>query len=201
MYLPTHFQETSAARISALVADHPLAVIVGQGADGIVANHIPLMMDRDDRLIGHVALNNDMHRILAEGADVLAIFQGPEAYISPNWYPSKANTHKAVPTWNYAVVHVRGTIGFLHDAADKRRIVSRLTKMMETRTNGADAWRMGDAPADYLAGMIDNIVGFDIAISQITAKTKAGQNKSEADRGALAARMDGQGKQRLTPEI
>lgn len=200
MYLPPHFEETDAARIAALVSDHPLALVAGQGPDGIIANHIPLMMDGEDRLIGHVALNNDMHRILQNGAPVLAIFQGADAYISPNWYPSKADTHKAVPTWNYEVVHVHGTIGFFHDSADKRRIVSRLTTMMEKRTNGDAGWRMGDAPADYLSGMIDNIVGFDIAVTRIVAKTKAGQNRDAADRVALSDEMIATGKPTLAPK-
>lgn len=201
MYLPPHFEETDAARIAALVSDNPLALIVGQGPEGMIANHIPVMMQGDDRLIGHVALANDMHRLLAEGAPVVAVFQGAESYVSPNWYPSKAETHKAVPTWNYEVVHMHGTIGFFHEAAEKRRIVSRLTTMMEKRTNGDAAWRMGDAPDDYLSFMIDNIVGFDIAISRITAKSKKGQNKDAADRAALAERMQSAGKPTLAPDV
>jgi transcriptional regulator len=202
MYSPAHFTETDPAVIDAVLSAHPLATLVAQTGAGLVANHIPLLHE-GDALIGHVALANDLHRDLPDGAPVLAIFGAGDAYVSPNWYPSKAATHRAVPTWNYRVVHVHGTLDWLRDVAAKRRVVHRLTAMMEGRVNGAQGWRMGDAPADYMAGMIDNIVAFRIAITRVQAKSKLSQNRTAEDRagvvrglgqmtgaGAVAAAMD-----------
>lgn len=192
MYTPAHFAETDPAVIAAVIAAHPLAVLVAQGPGGLVANHIPLLQSGAD-LVGHVALANDLHRVLPEDAPVLAVFGAGAAYVSPNWYPSKAATHRAVPTWNYRVVHVHGTIRFSHAEADKRRAVHLLTAAMEGRVNGAQGWRMGDAPADYMAGMLANIVAFRIAVSRVEAKSKLSQNRDAADRDGAAEGVAAQG--------
>ena len=181
MYLPPHFEETDRAEIEGLIAEFPLAAIVGQVGGDLFANHIPLFLQGESRLIGHVARANDMHRALEPGQTVLAIFRGEESYVSPNWYPSKQTHHRHVPTWNYQVAHVRGAIRFSHDAKDKRAAVGRLTKMMEERANGAAAWRMADAPADYMEKMLEEIVALSIDISGIAAKSKLSQNRERAD--------------------
>jgi transcriptional regulator len=191
MYSPAHFTETDPQVIAAVLTDHPLATLVAQTDAGLVANHIPLMRDGAD-VIGHVALANDLHRDLPDGRAVLAIFGAGEAYVSPNWYPSKAATHRAVPTWNYRVVHVHGVLTWAREAAQKRRVVHRLTAMMEGRVNGARGWRMGDAPADYMAGMIDSIVAFRIAITRVQAKSKLSQNRTAEDRAGVVQGL-GQG--------
>ena len=181
MYLPADFEQTDATQIAALILAAPLATLVSHAGDALRADHIPLIMT-NTKLIGHIAHANDLHRKLEDGAAVLAIFSGANAYITPNSYPSKADTHEVVPTWNYEVAHVHGTIMFLHDRKAKLGAVGLLTKMMETRTNGGDAWRMSDAPADYLNDKLDGIVGFEILITQVLAKSKLSQNKSDADR-------------------
>lgn len=186
MYLPDHFREVDAAEIAELVATHPLACVVAQSSAGLIANHLPLLQGKGDVLIGHVALGNDMHRIIAEGQEVLAIFRGEDGYVSPNFYPSKAEHHRHVPTWNYQVVHVHGEIAFQHDERSKRAAVGLLTSHHERQLNGDRAWRMADAPADYMETMLAGIVAFRINITRTIAKSKLSQNREPRDhRGAI----------------
>lgn len=186
MYIPPHFAETDPGRIADLVAGAPLACIVAQTSEGLIANHIPLLARPDGTLVGHVALANDMHRLVAEGQEVLAIFRGPEGYVSPNFYPSKAEHHRVVPTWNYEAVHVQGAIAFQHDEPAKRAAVGWLTRDRERLTNGPAAWRMADAPADFMAGMLAAIVAFRILPTRVLAKAKLGQNREARDRAGAA---------------
>jgi transcriptional regulator len=194
MYIPAHFEEVSPAHIAALIDAAPLACIVADTAQGLIANHIPLLMGKDGALIGHVALANDMHRLIDVDTDVLAIFRGSDGYISPNFYPSKQEHHRHVPTWNYEVVHVHGRMCFQHDERSKRAAVGLLTKRQEHRVSGENAWRMADAPSDYLEHMLANIVAFRFTIRQTLAKSKLSQNRDERDRqGAVAGlRASGQ---------
>ncbi|MFU8864512.1 MAG: FMN-binding negative transcriptional regulator [Rhodobacterales bacterium] len=185
MYLPEYFVETDPAEVAGLIAAFPLAAIVAQTAQGLVANHIPVMAQGETALIGHIALNNDMHRVLEDGAPVLAIFRGQDAYVSPNLYPTKPETHRHVPTWNYQVVHVAGRISFQHDDKSKRAIVGRLTRDHEARMNGDAAWRMADAPRDYIDGMLAAIVAFRIEITGIAAKAKLSQNREAVDHAGV----------------
>ena len=185
MYIPPHFEEADPEHIAGLIAAAPLATIVAHTADGLVANHIPLIA-APGALIGHVARANDMHRLLAEGQEVLAIFRGVEGYVSPNYYPSKPEHHRHVPTWNYEVAHLHGTIAFQHDDKAKRAAVGLLTRAQERRLNGDAAWRMADAPADYMARMLDGIVAFRITVTRVLAKAKLSQNRDARDRqGAI----------------
>ena len=185
MYIPPHFEEADPEQIAGLIAAAPLATIVAHTADGLVANHIPLIA-APGALIGHVARANDMHRLLAEGQEVLAIFRGVEGYVSPNYYPSKPEHHRHVPTWNYEVAHLHGTIAFQHDDKAKRAAVGLLTRAQERRLNGDAAWRMADAPADYMAQMLDGIVAFRITVTRVLAKAKLSQNRDARDRqGAI----------------
>ena len=188
MYIPPQFHEIDATEIARVIEAAPLACIVAQTADGLVANHIPLLAAPDGTLIGHVALANDLHRVLGGEQDVLAIFRSDDAYISPNSYRSKSETHRHVPTWNYQVVHMHGTISFQHDAHAKRAAVGLLTRLHERRLNGDQAWRMADAPADYMAQMLDNIVAFRIKVQRTLAKSKLSQNRDARDfQGAVSA--------------
>jgi len=180
MYNPPQFTITDDAQIAALCAAHPLATLVTMSDTGLRADHIPLLQDGGD-FIGHVALANDLHRVVTADTPALAVFRAAEGYVSPNWYPSKARDHKAVPTWNYQVVQVHGHLAFSHKNADKRRVVSRLTGVFERQTNGAQAWRMGDAPADYLQDMLDHIVAFRLRVTRLEAKFKLSQNRDAAD--------------------
>lgn len=181
MYIPAHFQEISPGEIGRILEAAPLACIVAQTAEGLIANHIPLLSAPDGTLIGHVALANDMHRLIGEDQEVLAVFRGEDAYVSPNFYPSKPEHHRHVPTWNYQAVHVHGRIRFQHDDHAKRAAVGLLTRNHERRLNGAAAWRMADAPADYMAGMLAAIVAFRIGVTRVLAKSKLSQNREERD--------------------
>jgi transcriptional regulator len=181
MYLPAHFEEVSPEAVAGLMQAAPLACIVAQTGEGLVANHIPLLAAPDGTLIGHVALANDMHRLISDGQEVLAIFRGEDAYVSPNFYPSKSEHHRHVPTWNYQVVHVYGTISFQRDDHAKRAAVGLLTRTHERRLNGKAAWRMADAPGDYMEQMIGSIVAFRIAVHRTIAKSKLSQNREERD--------------------
>ena len=188
MYLPEAFRDTDQHALD-LIDASPLATIVAQTADGLLANPIPLIRV-GAALVGHVALANDMHRLIPDAAPVLALFNGPDAYVSPNWYPSKAATHKAVPTWNYVQVQVHGVLQFSHADAEKRRAVNLLTTRFERQTNGDLAWKMGDAPADFMAEKLASIVALRIDPTRIIAKAKLSQNRDEPDRLAVQAAHD-----------
>lgn len=188
MYLPEHFREIDPAEIADIIATAPLGCVVAQTAAGLIANHMPLLFDKDRALVGHIALANDMHRLIAEGQDVLVIFRGVDGYISPNYYPSKQVHHKQVPTWNYQVVHINGAISFQHDEKTKRAAVGLLTREHERLRHGDKAWRMADAPADYLTDMLGRIVAFRIAVTRTIAKSKLSQNRDAVD---FAGAVDG----------
>lgn len=187
MYIPPAFAETDRAEIAALIDAFPLAALVAQTEEGLIANHLPLLAAPDGALIGHLALANDMHRLVAEGQEVLAIFRAEDAYVSPNDYPSKAAHHRHVPTWNYSAVHVTGPMAFRHDDHAKRSAVGLLTRLHERRRNGDAAWKMADAPADYMEAMLAGIVALRIEPRQVLAKAKLSQNRDPEDaRGAIA---------------
>jgi len=182
MYIPPHFEEVRSDEIRAIIETAPLGCIVAKTAESLIANHLPLLFAPDaTHLIGHVALSNDMHRLVAERQEVLTIFRGDDAYISPNFYPSKPEHHQHVPTWNYQVVHVYGDITFQHDDHAKRAAVGLLTRTHERRLHGKYAWRMADAPPDYMQQMIDNIVAFRVEVRRVLAKSKLSQNREVRD--------------------
>jgi len=189
VYLPGHFAESRLEALHELIAAHPLAMLVTLGPDGIAANHIPLLLDPSrgefGTLIGHVARNNDLWREGFHEGESLAVFGGPKAYISPNWYAAKAETHEVVPTWNYAVVQAYGSLVIHDDEKWVRGVVGRLTKAMEA--SQPMPWKMADAPAAYLTGMLANIVGIEIPVTRMVGKWKVSQNRSEADRATAAA--------------
>jgi transcriptional regulator len=188
IYLPPHFEETDPARVRDLVEAFPLATIVTQGADGISANHIPMQLSEEaggPLLRGHVARNNDVWRVTDPDRDVLVIFHSPDAYISPNWYPSKQATHRVVPTWNYAVVHMEGRVRFIEDERWLRGVIGKLTKASEA--GQPTPWRMGQAPAEFTREQLQLIVGIEIEVRRIIAKFKTSQNRADADRLGAAA--------------
>jgi len=193
VYLPEHFAETRPGILISLIERSPLAVLFTV-QDGVPqADHIPLLVDPNrgphGTLIGHVARNNPVWQRHQEGMDALAVFQVADAYISPNWYPTKAENHQVVPTWNYAVVHASGPLIVHEEAKWIRGVVGKLTKVMES--DQRPPWKMGDAPQEYLADMITQIIGIEIPITSLTGKWKASQNRLEVDRqGALAALND-----------
>jgi transcriptional regulator len=195
MYLPAHFEETRPEALSRLIADHPLGALVTLGPDGLDANHLPFEFDEaagaHGTLRAHVARANPVWRNAAAQPEALVIFQGPSAYVSPNWYPSKHETHRQVPTYNYMVVHAHGRIAVRDEEPFVRGLVARLTRRMEA--GQPVPWKMGDAPADFIAQMLANIVGIEIEVTRLVGKWKLGQNREARDRrGAGEALMRSQ---------
>src|SRR4051794_20957076 len=189
VYLPPHFAETDTEAMHGLIRESPLGLLITVGADGLSANHIPFVLDtraeRADRLLGHVARNNAVWRDHDPEREALVGFPSSDAYISPNWYETKRETHEVVPTWNYAVVHAYGRISVHDDVKWIRGQAGMLTKQQEAAQ--ATPWKMADAPPAYTAGMLEQIVGIEIPISRLIGKTKASQNRRDADRaGAIA---------------
>ncbi len=184
MYLPAHFEESRTEVLHALIAEHPLGALVTLGSDGLDANHIPFLLDarssEHGTLIGHVARNNAVWRERDSQHEALVIFQGPSAYISPNWYETKQQSHEVVPTYNYAVVHVHGKLIVHEDEKWLRGIVGKLTKAMEA--SQPSPWKMADAPAPYISQRLTEIVGIEIPINRIVGKWKVSQNRPEVDR-------------------
>jgi transcriptional regulator len=189
MYLPQHFEETRVETLHALIDEHPLGTLVTLGSGGLNANHIPFVIDRrgEDRgtLIGHVARNNAVWWDRREDVEALVVFQGPTAYISPNWYATKRDTHRVVPTYNYAVVHAYGPLIVHDDVKWLRRQAGMLTKRMEA--SQPVPWKMADAPGVFTQAMLENIVGVEIPITRLTGKWKASQNRTPADRAGVIA--------------
>lgn len=188
MYLPRHFEAPALQAMQALIGERPLATLVAAGAQGLSADHIPVELDATSgphgTLRGHVARANPLWRD-ADGAEVLAVFQGPQTYVSPSWYPGKALHGKVVPTWNYAVVHAHGRLRAVDDAPWLRALVERLTTTHEATF--PVPWAVGDAPADYLEQMLRAIVGIEITLTRLVGKWKTSQNRDHADRAGVAA--------------
>lgn len=190
MYRPKHFEQHDVARIAALVREQPLAMIVRHGDGGLDADPIPLLFDPADggdgsadtlrgTLRGHVARANPLWREAHE-REVLAIFQGPQAYVSPGWYPSKREHGKAVPTWNYAVVQMHGRLRAIDDPTWLRAFVTRLTDAHESHRS--TRWQVSDAPPEFVEQMLRAIVGLEIEVTHVVAKWKVSQNRGAADR-------------------
>jgi transcriptional regulator len=192
MYLPRHFEPPDAAALAALMRDHPLATLVLTTPDGTTADLVPLEFAPGEgehgTLRGHVARANPLWR--KAGAPALAIFHGPQAYITPNWYPSKREHGKVVPTWNYTMVQARGTLRAIEDAAWLRVLVGRLTTRHEA--NLPQPWAVGDAPDDFIQQMLRAIVGIEIALTSLIGKWKVSQNRSEPDRLGVVDGLTGQ---------
>lgn len=183
MYLPAHFNETRTDVLHALMRARPLATLVTLSDSGLIANHIPLQT-RDEpaplgSIRGHIARANPLWREYRSDTQALAIFQGPQIYISPSFYPSKAKTGEVVPTWDYAVVHASGTLRFIEDAEWLRSFVSGLTDTHEMPRS--QPWKIDDAPAAYIDKMLKLIVGFEFSIASLTGKWKVSQNRPQAD--------------------
>ncbi|MEW6344940.1 MAG: FMN-binding negative transcriptional regulator [Paraburkholderia sp.] len=188
MYVPAHFEENRPEVLHQLMADHPLGALVTIGPNGLDANHVPFEFAPDEGTHGtlraHVARANPVWQEVATQPDTLVIFQGPAAYISPTWYPSKHETHRQVPTYNYMVVHAHGKITVRDDEAFVRGLVARLTRTMEA--NEPKPWKMGDAPADFISQMLGAIVGIEIEVTRLVGKWKLSQNKEARDRRGAA---------------
>ncbi|MCY1402523.1 Protease synthase and sporulation protein PAI 2 [compost metagenome] len=183
MYLPTAFRQKDTTEMLRLIAETRLATLVTAGAQGLQATHLPLILEAGEgehgTLYGHLARGNPQWRELAAGTPALVIFQGPDAYVSPAFYPAKAEHGKVVPTWNYIAVHAHGTAETIEDAPRLLDIVTRLTRLHEQ--GRAQPWAVSDAPEDYIAGMLRAIVGLRLPIERLEGKWKLSQNRSPED--------------------
>jgi transcriptional regulator len=198
MYLPRPFEETRTPVLHQLMRAHPLASLVTIGASGLFASHLPLVLHPElgplGNLRGHFARANQQHYDRVPGVAALAIFSGPEHYITPNWYPEKQATAKVVPTWNYAVVHVYGQLRIV-DGNQSPEAAAWLLEHLNTLTDTHEAaspqpWKVSDAPADFIASQMKGIVGLELVIDRIEGKWKASQNRSAADRAGVIHGLD-----------
>ena len=183
VYLPSHFVEADPDAIYGLIEENPLSLLITMGSQGISANPIPSVLDREwgeqGRLLLHVARSNPVWRDFDPDVQALVVFQAGDRYITPNWYATKQTTHEVVPTWNYALAQVRGELIVHDDVKWIRGQAGKLTKMMEA--DQPVPWKMADAPREYTEEMLANIVGLEIPIRSLIGKTKASQNRLPED--------------------
>ena len=200
MYRPPHFAENRPEVLHALMREHPLGQLVNHGPDGLDANPIPFELDTaggaNGTLRAHVARANPVWQYAAD-TEVLVIFHAADGYISPHWYPSKPEHQRHVPTWNYAVVHAHGVLRVRDDERFVRGLVARLTREHEARSQQPRPWKMGDAPTDYIDGLLKVIVGLEIEITRLAGKFKLGQNRETRDRLGAADGLQGLGQQAI----
>jgi transcriptional regulator len=184
MYIPSHFAITDPAALHRIIREHPLGVLVTQDGDGFDADHLPFELDPACGPLGtlkaHVARNNPLWQRCASGSPVMVIFRGVQAYISPNWYPSKHESHRQVPTWNYEVVHAHGTLAVRDDERFVRGLVARLTRQHEAAE--PRPWKMSDSAPGFIDEMLRSIVGIEVPIKSLVGKSKLSQNREARDR-------------------
>jgi transcriptional regulator len=189
MYLPRHFSWTDPTQIAEFVAAVGSATLVTFDGTRPIATLLPVIWDRPGdadgvgRLLGHIALANPQWQASVQGTDALAIVTGPQAYVSPSWYESKARHGRVVPTWNYQAVHLTGPVTFHRDTEWLRALVTRLTRMHED--GRAQPWAVADAPPQYIDGQLRAIVGVELTVTSIEAKQKISQNRCETDRAGV----------------
>ena len=199
MYTPPHFALSQPEELRRIIHGHPLGVLVTSGPGGLDADHIPFEFDPAGgplgKLSAHVARANPLWQRCPTGSEVMVIFRGAESYVSPNWYPSKHEAHRQVPTWNYEVVHAHGRLTVLDDERFVRGLVARLTK----RHDAAEPkpWKMGDSAPAFIDEMLARIVGIEVEITALTGKSKLSQNKEPRDRQNAADMLDTRGQTEL----
>jgi len=185
MYVPKHFEENREEEIKRIIENYPLATLVGNTKNGIVANHIPLLLYKSFNskkiLIGHIARANKLHEELQYDDNVMVIFKSEDAYISPNWYPTRNNKKEHVPTWNYQSVHLYGKISFNNEKNFLLKTVKELTNIFEKSNKKKTDWKMNDVSSEFMSSMLNEIVGFEINISKQIAKSKLSQNREKED--------------------
>lgn len=200
MYLPQHFAESRPAELHRIIREHPFGTLVTQSAQGLDANHLPFELDAERSPYGtlqaHIARANPLWTEVADGTEVMVVFRGPHGYISPNWYPSKHETHRHVPTWNYEVAHAHGRLRVIDDERFVRGMVARLTRRHEA--GQPRPWKMGDAPGDYLEQMLQMIVGLEIEVTRLEGKRKLGQNREARDQDGAIRALHERGMQELS---
>lgn len=193
MYVPKHFKEDDNVKLHQYIRDYGFGVLIVADEDGIEANHLPfhLSCEEDDSpgtLQCHVARNNPVWQRVKNGGRVLAVFQGPDGYVSPSWYPTKAETGRVVPTWNYLAVHAAGKARIVEDATWLKQHLTKLTDQHESEMK--EPWHVDDAPQDFTERLVKAIVGIEIEIETLTGKLKASQNLPERNRAGVKAGLE-----------
>ena len=195
MYIPPHFREERIDILHSLISQHSLAALITLGPDGLLANHVPLIVDPEPAplgtLRGHLSKANRQWKDSLPSVPALAIFQGPAAYITPSWYPSRLETGSVVPTYNYAVVHAHGPLATFDDPVLLERHLRNLTNAHEAAF--ADRWSVDDAPASFIRDMLKGIVGIEIPIARLEGKWKLSQNRSVVDREGVVEGLTASG--------
>ena len=203
MYVPAHFVETRPEELARIIREHPLGVLVTHDAEGLDANHLPFEFDpgagTHGMLTAHVARANPVWQRCASGNSAMVVFRGAEGYVSPNWYPSKHEAHRQVPTWNYEVVHAHGLLTVRDDERFVRGVVGRLTRRHEA--DEPRPWKMSDSAPEFIDGMLRNIVGIEVAITSLVCKRKLSQNKAVRDRTGAADALQARGHDALAARM
>jgi transcriptional regulator len=187
MYIPRANQEDRIAVLHKLMEDQPFASLITMGSSGLFATHIPMMLEQNGakgQLRGHISRANPQWRDYTPSVEALAIFSGPQHYITPNWYLEKQESGKVVPTWNYVVVHAYGYLKIIEDGAWLVTHLASLTNIHEAAS--PVPWKIEDAPADYIASQVKGIVGLEMEVTRLEGKWKVSQNRSEQDRNGVA---------------
>lgn len=199
MHCPSMFREQRLEVLHGLMTAHPLATLITAGSNGLIANLIPFSLHNGGEkgiLRTHLARGNKQLDALREGGETLVVFQGPECYVTPSWYPSKAEHGKVVPTWNFAMVQVRGKPQVIDDANWVRAQIDELTGKLENKRE--HPWQVSDAPGDFVAAQLKAVVGVEIPIISIAGKWKMSQNRLPADRQGV---IDGLMAERVCPSM
>lgn len=197
MYLPKHFEVTDPEILADLIEKYPLAMLIGSIGDTMEINHLPLMLSKDrSRLFGHVAKANPLLKIAEQAVpNLTAVFNGPNAYVTPSWYLTKKETGKVVPTWNYAVVHAQGKISVIQDTSWLHGHVTQMTNTHEPTYQSL--WKVDDAPDEYIQMMLNAIVGIEIEITSLVGKFKLSQNRPAQDYEAVLNELRASANQEL----
>ncbi len=203
MYVPPHFAEDRLPILHGAMRSAGLATLVTTGPDGLIASPLPLMIDPNagpyGTLYGHLAKGNPQWRSFDPAVEALAMFMGPDAYITPGWYETKRETGKVVPTWNYVTVHAYGRLSIFQDAAELLAVVTRLTSRHEADRDAP--WAPDDAPAQFIQSQLKGIVGFQLPITRLQGKWKMSQNRTPADRAGVVDGLRADGKHAAAAQV
>ena len=195
MYVPPHFKQDDVSVLHAAIRETGLGTLVTLGPEGMEASHVPMLIEPEPApygtLIGHVSRANPQWRTARSDVPALAMFLGPDAYVTPAWYATKGESGKVVPTWNYVAIHATGPLAFFEEPERLLALVTRLTDHHERGRR--DPWAVTDAPADYVQGMLKGIVGFELTITRLEGKWKMSQNRPAHDRAGVVAGLTHEG--------
>ncbi len=198
MFQPSYFKQSDTRQMLAFIGEFPMASLVTMSSNGLLGNHIPMIViERDKRhyLQGHVAKANSIHKDIDTTVNTLAMFHGPNGYVSPSWYPSKKLDPRTVPTWDYVTVHVSGTLNFFQDKNWLKQHLVNLSNTNEKKVN--QSWKLSDAPDDYIDKMLNAIIGVEIEIVEIKGNTKMTQNHPQDNRVGVINGLKAIGKDNL----